>query len=183
MPDNTEKKSTKAWQEIAAEAAKEMDSEKLLLLTTELERALNKTIGGASEPSPNKPTQKKPTVRREKRQPARILSVSYDELLLRTRDALLKREGYEVVSSLGFSDSLEHCKRDNFDLFILGHSIQHSDKQKLVETFRRECPAPIISLRRVDEPPVRGADYHVEPDPSQLLKAVAAVLRGGAPRF
>jgi hypothetical protein len=47
---------------------------------------------------------------------ARILSVAYDEPLLRTRHLLLEREGYEVVSSLGFADSLEQCKRDNFDL-------------------------------------------------------------------
>ena len=111
---------------------------------------------------------------------ARILSVSYDEPLLRTRHLLLEREGYEVVSSLGFAEGLEQCKRDNFDLFILGHSIRHSDKQQLVETFRHECRAPIISLRRLDEPPVQGADYYVEPDPPQLLKIVATVLRGAA---
>ena len=109
---------------------------------------------------------------------ARILSVSYDELLLRTRHALLEREGYEVVSSLGFADSLEQCKRDDFDLFILGHSIQDSDKQQLMETFRHECRAPIISLRRLDEQPVQGADYYIEPDPPQLVKVVATVLRG-----
>ena len=40
MPNNTEVKPTRTWQEIAAEAAKEMDSEKLLALAIELERAL-----------------------------------------------------------------------------------------------------------------------------------------------
>jgi DNA-binding response OmpR family regulator len=111
---------------------------------------------------------------------ARILSVSYDELLLRTRHLILEREGYDVVSSLSFDDSVEHCKRNDFDLLILGHSIQHSDKQQLVETFRHECPAPIISLRRLDEPPVSGADYCIDPDPPELLKVVATVLRGAA---
>ena len=85
-----------------------------------------------------------------------------------------------MVSSLDFADSLELCKHENFDLFILGHSIQHSDKEKLVETVRHGCPAPIISLRRLDEPPVQGADYYIEPDPPQLLKVVATVPRGDA---
>lgn len=40
----------------------------------------------------------------------RILSVSYDELLLQTRHEMLQNEGYEVVSALGFQASLEHCK-------------------------------------------------------------------------
>lgn len=107
----------------------------------------------------------------------RILSVSYDELLLHTRHLLLERDGYDVVSSIGFTQSLEHCKQGGFDLFILGHSIPHSDKQHLVETFRRVCPAPIISLRRNSgEELVRGADYHIEPDPEALLNLTSRVL-------
>ena len=107
----------------------------------------------------------------------RILSVSYDDLLLHTRHLLLEREGYDVVSSIGFIESLEHCKRGGFDLFILGHSIPHSDKQQLVETFRRVCPAPIISLRRnAGEQLVRGAEYHIEPDPETLLNLASRVL-------
>jgi hypothetical protein len=38
---------------------------------------------------------------------ALILSVSYDESLLRTREMLLESEGYNVISALGFDD----CKR------------------------------------------------------------------------
>ena len=108
---------------------------------------------------------------------ARILSVSYDELLLQTRHALLEREGYEVVSALRFADSLEYCKRNDFDLFILGHSIPPSDKQQLMGTFRHGSPAPIISLCRLDESRVQGADYYCEADPSELLKVVAIALR------
>jgi hypothetical protein len=63
----------------------------------------------------------------------------------------------------------------------LGHSIPHDEKQKLVETFRRFCPAPVISLRRnAGEQIVDGADYHVETDPEPLLKLVARILRGEA---
>jgi DNA-binding response OmpR family regulator len=112
---------------------------------------------------------------------ARILSVSYDEPLLRTRHMLLQQSGYETVSSFGFIASLQHCKHGKFDLFILGHSIPQSDKQQLVEEFRRVCPAPIISLRRnPGEQLVDGADYHLEPDPEPLLNLVERVLSGKA---
>lgn len=108
---------------------------------------------------------------------ARILSVSYDNPLLRTRHMLLETQGHEVVSSLGFTESLKHCHQGNFDLFLLGHSIPHSDKLQLVKTFRKNCPAPIISLRRnAGEEPVDGADYHIEPDPGPLLELVHKIL-------
>ncbi len=107
---------------------------------------------------------------------ARILSVSYDELLLQTREALLEREGYDVVSAQGFVESLERCQHGGFDLFILGHSIPHKDKQQLVESFKRNCPAPVISLLRNCEGHFDSADVHVQPDPKELLKAVAEVL-------
>jgi len=110
---------------------------------------------------------------------ARILSVSHDEPLLRTRHMLLQHSGYDTVSSLGFRVSLQHCKRGNFDLFILGHSIPYSDKRQLVEEFRRVCAAPIISLRRSPgEQLVEGADYHIEPDPEPLLELVGRIVSG-----
>ncbi len=108
---------------------------------------------------------------------ARILSVSYDDVLLRTRHMLLEREGYKVVSAAGFTGSLEKCKEGGFDLFVLGHSIPQQDKQQMVEEFRKTCPAPIISLRRnAGEQLVVHADYHIEPDPEPLLKLVANLV-------
>lgn len=117
------------------------------------------------------------------RQPkARILSVSYDEVLLATRHLLLEHEGYQVISVMGLAAALEKCKEGGFDLFVLGHSIDHSHKCKMVEAFRAACPASIISLRRsTGERPVDGAEYHIDPDPESLLKLIAQiVLASGA---
>ncbi|MCU1271861.1 MAG: response regulator receiver protein [Acidobacteriaceae bacterium] len=109
---------------------------------------------------------------------ARILSVSYDQTLLRMRHMLFETQGYEVVSSHGLMSSLEHCEQGSFDLFVLGHSIPDEDKKRLVQAFRKVCPAPIISLRRtVGDQKVDGADYHIETDPEPLLKLVADVIR------
>src|SRR5581483_1660599 len=90
----------------------------------------------------------------------RILSVSYDELLLRTRHMLLQHSGYDTVSSLGFTQSLEHCKNGNFDLFILKHSIPYSDKRQLVEEsfvmFARRLlfPCGVIPASRLSMAPI-----------------------------
>jgi DNA-binding response OmpR family regulator len=108
----------------------------------------------------------------------RILSVSYDNLLLRMRQMILENAGYIVVSAHGLENSLAQCKQGDFDLFILGHSIPDEDKRKMVEAFQSECPAPIISLTRgSSEQRVDGAGYHIEPDPERLLKLIAEITR------
>jgi CheY-like chemotaxis protein len=108
----------------------------------------------------------------------RILSVSYDEVLMRTRELLLRNAGHRVTSALGFTESIKQCKQGAFDLFILGHSIPHSDKIELVSAFRGSCPAPIISLRRNqgDEKLMAVADYVIDPDPEALLMLVNKIV-------
>jgi len=54
-----------------------------------------------------------------RRPKARILSVSYDEVLLATRHLLLEHEGYQVISVMGLPAALEKCKEGGFDLFVL----------------------------------------------------------------
>ncbi len=106
----------------------------------------------------------------------RILSVSYDVSLLATRRMLLELAGYTVISALGFTDALECCAGPGFDLFILGHSIPTKDKQELIRAFRNNCPAPIVSLERVDELRVES-DFHASPDnPEELLKTIDRIL-------
>jgi DNA-binding NtrC family response regulator len=91
---------------------------------------------------------------------------------------LLEQKGYEVTSALGFTDAVEHCKNDSFDLFILGHSIPHKDKLHLIETFRSNCPAPILSLERFGEVQV-SCDFHASPDqPERFLQVVDDILTG-----
>jgi DNA-binding response OmpR family regulator len=110
--------------------------------------------------------------------PRRILSVSYDAVLLATRQMLLEQKGYTVTSALGFREALEHCQSDRFDLFILGHSIPLKDKLHLIETFRASCAAPILSLERIGEPQVK-CDFHASPDdPEKFLQMVEKILAG-----
>lgn len=108
-----------------------------------------------------------------------ILSVSYNEPLLQTRELLLRREGYSVTSALGFTAAVEQCKSGGFDLFILGHSIPDRDKQELIKTFRTKCPSPVLALRRHGEDPPNSADAVAYPDDvSGFLNQVDHILSG-----
>jgi DNA-binding response OmpR family regulator len=106
-----------------------------------------------------------------------ILSVSYDESLLRTREMLLRREGYVVSSALGFTDAVECCENGKFDLFILGHSIPDKDKRELIRVFRGQCDSPVLALHRHGEDSPDGADAHADPNHIEdLLEIVSKIL-------
>ena len=115
---------------------------------------------------------------------ARILSISYDETLLLTRDLLLKSEGHDVVSALGFHRGSEACRRGGFDLFILGHSIPRDDKVDLIQLFRDNNPgALIIALTRANESRLNEVDLYLNPgDPTELLRGLAFLINPAAER-
>jgi DNA-binding response OmpR family regulator len=108
----------------------------------------------------------------------RILSVSYDEPLLKTRELLLKQHAdYDVTSALGFTAARARCSEGGFDLFILGHSIPARDKRELIHCFRTGSKAPILALRKMGETMPDDADEHVDPnDIEALLRMVETLL-------
>ena len=107
-----------------------------------------------------------------------ILSVSYDEALLNSRQLVLESHGYRVTSAWGFQSAVHACRHGSrFDLFILGHSIPNADKKELVGVFRAHCAAPVIALQRANESKVEGADYQSDTDPRALMELVHRVLQ------
>jgi len=48
---------------------------------------------------------------------ARILSISYNEALLKTRQRMLETLGQRVTPALGFTKALDLCKQDCFEQF------------------------------------------------------------------
>ena len=109
-----------------------------------------------------------------------ILSVSYDESLLKTRHMMLEQCGYRVVSALGFTDAMKQCSEGGpFDLFVLGHSIPVHDKQALVKAFRSAYGSVVVALKRSGEDLAStGADFQADPgDPAGLLRLIAKIIQ------
>ena len=110
-----------------------------------------------------------------------ILSVSYDENLLMTRELMLRQAGYQVTSSLGFVEAIDRCNTGSFDLLILGHSIPHKDKQELITKFRKQCDAPVLVLKRHGEEQIEDVDFEGYPDnPADFMETVENVFSKGA---
>jgi CheY-like chemotaxis protein len=107
----------------------------------------------------------------------RILSISYDEPLLVTRQMMLEQAGFTVTSALGFTEAIEKCNR-SFDLFMIGHSIPVKDKAAIVAAIRQHSRSPILSIRRHGMNPLPEVDLSVDAQdgPQVLLNAVNDAL-------
>ena len=110
--------------------------------------------------------------------PSRILSVSYDESLLSTRHMLLQQAGYEVTSVAVFSEASERCKKGEFDLLLIGHSIPRQQKQALAKEAKLHSRAKVLSILRPSSLTLAEADYSVKSadGPEALLAAVQRAL-------
>jgi DNA-binding response OmpR family regulator len=93
---------------------------------------------------------------------ARILSISYNPSLLRTRQLVLESRGYKVTSALGFTEAVRHCKTGHHDLVIIGHSIPISDKQQMIKELRNVSATPVLALMKPNEEPLNTADYNLD---------------------
>jgi DNA-binding NtrC family response regulator len=104
----------------------------------------------------------------------KILSVSYDEALLMTRQMLLEQAGFRVTSALGFSEGMENCRAGGFELVIIGHSIPRKDKSELIGAAKKHCNCPVLSIRRHGDLPHPGADFSVDSlsGPQMLINEV-----------
>jgi DNA-binding response OmpR family regulator len=115
---------------------------------------------------------------------AHILSISYDEMLLRTRDLLLSDAGHVVTSAFGYHEGIDQSAAGDFDMVIIGHSIPHKDKLDFIAKFRESNPqAAVIALTRAGEPKVHEVDYYVNPgDPEELLRSIAWIINPASDR-
>lgn len=106
---------------------------------------------------------------------AKILSVSYDKLLLSTRQQILELYRHSVKSAFSIKEALQACdSNDAFDLLIVGHTIPDHQKKVLIERFRaKRRTAPVIVLKTFGEGEVRGASLVVELTAEDLVAAVA----------
>lgn len=103
-----------------------------------------------------------------------ILSISNDESILGTRYLVLQQLGYNVVSALGFAEALDQCKHSaEFNVCILGSSIEEPERRALVPVFRANSAGRVIVLKKHPEENVPEADFAIEP--AQLLPTLATV--------
>jgi CheY-like chemotaxis protein len=106
----------------------------------------------------------------------RILSVSYDEALLKTRAMILQSAGFEVTSAYGFTDALALCEK-KYDLIVICHSLPIRDKNALSQSIRKNNCGQILAFRRPGVLPMEQAEWSADASrPELMLRAVCDIL-------
>jgi CheY-like chemotaxis protein len=108
----------------------------------------------------------------------KILSVSDNDALRITRHMMLANRGFEVVSVANLRELRTALKSGDFDLVILGVSIDGPGKREMAGSVRRLCEAAqILELCRIS-PEVPDAEHHlISPEPAEIDHTVGQILR------
>ncbi|SRR5579859_702410 len=113
--------------------------------------------------------------------PHRILCISATDAILQTRKLLLERHQYEVVPALNFREVEEACKRNKFDLALIGHDIEPKIKKAIGLKIREHrTDAPIVEICRYS-PEIEGSIFTTTESPAELLQTIAEVCAAKVP--
>ena len=109
-----------------------------------------------------------------------IFSVSWDANLAESRVQLFRYAGFTVRSAVGEADALASCD-EKADLMVLCHSIPRDTKRLLIQEFRENHSAPVLSLLRPGESKLPEATHGVDAmEPVAVLTAVRDIFSNGS---
>lgn len=127
-----------------------------------------------------------PAVKRRKFSPA-IAQASADAMLAGSRVEVLQQAGYKVRTFKSPEKLAIACKKESFDLLLVGHSLEHVEREQMCAAFRTyNLGAPILQLQVATTTPTlkivkttsTTADYafDVEEGPEALLQLLDEIL-------
>jgi hypothetical protein len=90
---------------------------------------------------------------------ARILSVASSEILMTTRELLLKHQGFDVCSALTLEEIETLGQREKVDLALIGHGFRGVDKRKFAHSINHYYPGLPVLEMCFQSPEIPGADF------------------------
>ena len=109
----------------------------------------------------------------------KILSISENDALRVTRHMLLENRGFDVVSTANLRETRNALKSGDFDLVILGISMDGELKREMAILTRKLCAnAQILELCRISPEVPEAEHYLVAAEPEEIDHTVRRILRG-----
>lgn len=109
-----------------------------------------------------------------------VLSISQHSATQITRNLILERAGYKVLSAGDLPEALRLFEAHPVDAVVLGDSVSAEERQRLGSSLKRLKPVPIVMFCKMSDSRILRelADEHVESheDPRSLLDALERVL-------
>ena len=111
--------------------------------------------------------------------PEKILIVTLNSTLAKTRELLFTAAGYAVAVALSFDAAVQRLESGSFDLIVIGHGIPLQQRKLLLREIRRRGATPVLGLYHPGESPLEDADYLFDATESTelLLKSIHEILR------
>ena len=106
-----------------------------------------------------------------------ILSVGLDPLNLYAREAVLRSEGYIVVSAMSIKEAYHLFENGDFDLMILGRTLAARDRERLTCLIRASgSRIPIASIASTPWEQSVFSDAILPDDPIELAAGIRELL-------
>jgi hypothetical protein len=116
-----------------------------------------------------------------------VLQVEFSPSQPAEREAILKRNGYRVISALGASDARSLGLLDPaIGVVVFGHGAPLLERDGLVAHFREVLPGIlIVALLRSTDDPFNGADFNCPADNPPLWERtiISAIARTDLPEL
>lgn len=114
----------------------------------------------------------------------KILVVDDEELLIKSMNRLLEKQGYQVYSTKSSADAEILMEEEVFDLVICDIRMPGKSGVELMETARKKRPVPVIFITGFADPDSEAAARRLEPaayifkpfDVQEIFEAVKKVL-------
>jgi hypothetical protein len=109
-----------------------------------------------------------------------VLQIEFSPSLLSEREAVLKRQGYPVISTLGSSNARNvEVSAPGMGVVVVGHGAPWLERESLIAYFREFFPGiPIVALLRRTDAPFSGADFNCPADNPPLWERTVAQAFG-----
>lgn len=113
-------------------------------------------------------------------QPKKLLVVSSDPAFGDMRKDVLEAAGFSVISANNFRQVEEACKKGEFWLAILGHSIPDKEKRRAWTEIVGRCPGTeVLDIYDEFSPVLLEADYDLDArlGVSAIVEKIKEILR------
>jgi len=108
--------------------------------------------------------------------PLVILSVGENQMLLETRNIILRAAGYIVESARSVNQAIDHCLVRDFDVVVMCHSVSSKERDCLTCWIRASgALTGVVSVSKNGGQCDDFADANVEHEPAKFLSSIRDV--------
>jgi DNA-binding NtrC family response regulator len=110
-----------------------------------------------------------------------VLAVGFDPWFFEAQRAVWRTAECFVTTAGSIKEAIEHFRRGDFDLILLGHSVAAENRERLTALIRASgSQTPVVCITHSSTSHDHFAYRTVEYEPNDLLKSIGKLLANNA---